>query len=95
MAVLGPKRAQIDTKIDFFKNLRKPFFLTTEGSIYSNFQASNPKNVIRSARTDAFLAQKGQKLPFLAQKGQNLTQKNIFLKDLRKPIFLTTEQGVS
>ena len=75
MAIFGPKMGKFDPKNHFFKNLRKPFLLGTEGSKYSNFQGSNPKNVIRSPQTDAFLAQKGQKWLFLAQKGQKLTQK--------------------
>ena len=58
MAFFWPKRANIDPKIDFKKKSEISFFLTMEGSIYSNFQVSNPKNEIRRILENKFSRKK-------------------------------------
>ena len=77
MAFFGPKRAKIDPKIDFKKKSEISFFLTMEGSIYSNFQVSNPKNEIRRILENKFSRKK------------NIGKKNIEKKISGVKFFLT------
>ncbi len=79
MAFFNQKRGKIDPKIDFKKKSEIPFFLTMEGSIYSNFQVSNPKNEIRRIF--------GQKMAFFGHKRAKINPKIDFKKNQKYEFF--------